>query len=556
MKPVKAAVSRVARDPGLAGQLAVILLVWVFLSALQWRNDGLWYQGDAPRHAINGVFWKDFLQSLDPNPLQFALRYYARYPTLSLVSYPPLFYFFEGVAYAIFGLSPYAAKGMVLTFALLAALYLMAWLRRWVAREVGGMAALLLLLPGFVRFSNAVMLNVPSVALSLAALYHARRWLESRDAEVGHRQFYLAAGLSALAVLTYYPAAIILPIVFGWLVVFRRWDQFLSVRVLMAGLIGVLLMLPWLYVASKWAPQQMSFVTAALHTVPDQAAWRFYVGKVPRMTGAYLLIVAAAGMGTAILKRDLRREFLVLLVYLGAGYAALSLLKARDLRYALIFCAPLICFGAIGLRENWMWLAERRGLSASRAASWMTLIAIAVCIPQVFAASKTAVPRVQGFEELVAFLRSEASADRVLYDGYHDGIFVYYVRAGDSRYRRQVVLGSKLLYSIVHSRDWVHGSATQYVPQVVKALQERGGCRWLAIEIGQHSEKIPSVLLLREAALGSEFKLVRSFVMSGEGIERVDVYRFELELKNVEEVDLPFPNHPEATRIRVRPITE
>ena len=67
---------------------------------------------------------------------------------------------------------------------------------------------------------------------------------------------------------------------------------------------------------------------------------------------------------------------------------------------------------------------------------------------------------------------------------------------------------------------------------------------------------IPLALLLREAALEPEFKLVRSFVISGEGIERVDIYRVELELKNVEEVDLPFPNHPEATRIRVRPITE
>jgi hypothetical protein len=66
-----------------------------------------------------------------------------------------------------------------------AAAYLIAWLRRWVAPEAGRGGLLLIVQPAVIFWSNAVMLNVPSLAMELGALYDTRRWIDvlfDRDA--------------------------------------------------------------------------------------------------------------------------------------------------------------------------------------------------------------------------------------------------------------------------------------------------------------------------------------------------------------------------------------
>src|SRR5512135_2148461 len=146
----------------LAAQIALVLLVWLYPASAHWRNDGLWFQSDAPRHAATGLFWKEFVLSGSTDPLAYALAYYARYPVISPATYPPAFYLLEGMAFAIFPPSPYLAKSLVLLCALGASFYLLAWIRRWISTEAAWSAALLPLLPGFVVYSNAIMLNVPA----------------------------------------------------------------------------------------------------------------------------------------------------------------------------------------------------------------------------------------------------------------------------------------------------------------------------------------------------------------------------------------------------------
>lgn len=115
-----------------------LLLVWGYVSVLHLSNDGRWPQGDAARHAANGVFYWDLVTSLPVNPLEFALRYYARYPVIQPAAYPPLFYLLEGAAFAVFGISPYVAKSLVLLFALVGGCYALAWLRRWWRKRPAG----------------------------------------------------------------------------------------------------------------------------------------------------------------------------------------------------------------------------------------------------------------------------------------------------------------------------------------------------------------------------------------------------------------------------------
>src|SRR6185312_4522300 len=60
-----------------------LVLAFLFISWLHHGNDGLWYQGDAPRHAANGLFWYDLITAGSTNFTHFAARYYARYPVIN-----------------------------------------------------------------------------------------------------------------------------------------------------------------------------------------------------------------------------------------------------------------------------------------------------------------------------------------------------------------------------------------------------------------------------------------------------------------------------------------
>ena len=94
-------------------QVLVVLLAVLYIGALHLGNDGLWPQGDAPRHATNGLFWWDYLASFPANPVEFTLRYYARYPAINPIGYSPVFYLLEGAAFSLMAVSPFVAKGLV-----------------------------------------------------------------------------------------------------------------------------------------------------------------------------------------------------------------------------------------------------------------------------------------------------------------------------------------------------------------------------------------------------------------------------------------------------------
>ena len=82
-------------------QVLVVLLAVLYIGALHLGNDGLWPQGDAPRHATNGIFWWDYLASFPANPVEFTLRYYAGYPAINPIGYPPVFYLLEDAAFSL-----------------------------------------------------------------------------------------------------------------------------------------------------------------------------------------------------------------------------------------------------------------------------------------------------------------------------------------------------------------------------------------------------------------------------------------------------------------------
>ena len=535
-------------------QVGLVVVVWLYVCRLHWENDGLWYQGDAPRHATNGLFWKDYLLSFTTDAKGYALSYYARYPVVTPVTYPPAFYLLEALAFGLLGPSPHVAKGLVLAFALMAALYTSAWLRRWLGTEAGWAGALLLVLPGVVRWSHAVMLNVPALALSAAALYHVREWLESPSESPMWRHLWVGAAFSVLAILTYLPASVLVLVLAAWVLAGRRWRLLWRRRTLAVVLVCVLVLLPWALVVLNWAPLHLRSVGPTRTSIRNAQNWLRYLDLLPKLLSPHLLVLAGVGAVAGLVSRRWRHETVVLLLWLAVCYLFFSYVSVKEPRYLLLVTVPVVSLCVLAL------LLLLQGVGAfvtlrprSRGGAFAAAV-VALLVVQAWLASRVSVPAVSGLKEAVAFVERVAPDEPVLYDGHHNGVFSFWVRARDPGFRRRVVRGSKLLYAAAVRPRFGLREFVSSPEEVIDALLARGGCRWLVVERGPRSEEIAAARHLRQAVRGPQFERVQSFPVFGDGVDHVDVYRVLAPVATQDEVDLPFPVLGGDVHYRVKPI--
>ena len=500
--------------PELCWQVTLVLVAWVYLCGLYWENDGLWFQGDAPRHAMNGLFWMDFLRSGSTDPQGYALDYYSRYPAICPSLYPPGFYLSEAFLFALFGPSPFVAKGLVLGFALLAALYTLAWLRRWVDPAAGGAAALLLLSPGLTMWSHAVMLNVPALALGLAALYHARRTLEAADELRFPTQLYAAAVLAVFAIMTYPTTGVVVLIGLAWIAAQGRWKSLSRPQTLLLALACAVSLMPWAYVVWRWAPRQLQQVTPEARSLTDPWGWAYYPNHVTELLDPLLLALALLGAVIGLARRRWRWETVYLFLWIAFCYVVFSVIRSKEARYLLLACPPAIGLGVMPL----LYVAELVQALAPRVRKRGVLylfLGIVVLCEGEFARHRK-IPSVHDFREVAVFVAGVAPSESVLYDGAHDGLFIFHVRAGDVNRDRQVVLASHLLRTTLPQEP---------ADDAIESVLLDSGCRWLVIEFGTLSEVQASARALRRVLARDTFAHVRSFPIHRSGVERVGVYR-------------------------------
>ena len=537
--------TRKSASCSLLWQALLALSVWGFIVGLHANNDGLWFQGDAPRHAASGLFYWDLLTCPSLHPVDFALSFYARYPVIAPIIYPPFFHVLEGMAFGVFGPSPYVAKILVLSFLLLGGFYLMAWLRRWVGSSAGWAAPLLFVMPGIILFSHAVLLNVPAMALSLAALYHARRWIEQQQPQ----QFRLMLLFAALSCLTYYLAAVVIFVILGWLVANGTFSRLSTGKALPITLSLLLAASLCVLVASRWVPTQLAWILPDLKALLSSTPWTHYLPVMSQQFGMTILIAALIGiLGGTILIRW-RREIRFLFLWVILTYAFFSCLPAKDARYIMLLAPALVILVAIAATHLADWCAAK--------GAWLkvTLWAVGLLVSVLFYGSpavRQQIPKVDGFREVAEFLKERAPDEPILYDGHFSGVLGFFICAGDRDYRQRLVLADKVLYT---GTWWRLDSFVKSPGEALAVLKEQAGCRWIAIERGPQSDRLPPQIYLRRAVAGPEFQLVHSFPINGPKDTRVDIYKFLVPVHTGANLDLTFPLLGGITFRDVRPIS-
>ena len=543
-------------------QVLLVFISWLFICWLHWENDGLWF-GDAPYHAANGLFWKDYLLNLSFNPRDYALSYFARYPVIAPTKYPPVFYLLEAGCFGVFGPSPYIAKSLVLGFMLMAAFYNMAWCRRWVSENAGWGGVLFVFLPGVVRWSHAIMLNIPAIALSIGALYHFRKWLESPRGSIVWKHLYVGATLAVLSILTYVTSCVLLVIVVIWLIVERRWRLLWNRRTILVFVASALLLLPWIIVVVKFETNRIQMATGTddqFVSVPLGYYFRcflYYLKCLPSLFGMHLLFITVFGIVSGMLIRRWRRETILLLIMTVICICFFTYMPAKEGRYILLLSLPIVCLCLICLKAVVQCFSKFVGATLGWTMAINLTVLVILILGQAWLASKVHVPSVSGYEKLVEYLEKVAPEESFFYDGNFSHIFTFHVQARDPNYRRQVVLGRKLLYAespFSKTREFISSP-----DEAVEVLQKRSGCKWIIVS----DNGIPMTAAsrhLRKALMGPKFEYVKSFPIikirdiGKEHRFNVRVYRFLVPIEQTDEIDMPFFSLGEGVRYRIKPI--
>jgi hypothetical protein len=522
--------------------------VCVLIASLHAQNDGLWFQGDAPRHAANGFFWWDLLTALPTDPMKFALSYYARYPAINPVAYPPLFHLVEATMLGGLGSTSQVVRTAVVGFAGLSGIYTMAWARRWIAPEAGWTGVFVPLTPGIVLWANAVLPNVPAMALSVACLYHFRRWLETSN----RTQLILSTVAGLAVVLTYYLAIAVFGICLIWALGHARWSGVVRIGSAWAwaAAMAIVFGLVWAAAAMLVPLYLLKHVKPSVAFLLKPETWTYYWSVLRELISLTPFLVGLGGLAAALLTPRWRKEGAFLSSWIAVVIVGYSSLPARDPRYVLVNIPPVLLAAAIALV-----MLHQRGRTIGD--TWRALMLVSLVALFGYSAAKISVPNVSGFREVAQHLRLHAPNETVLYDGYYDGIFVFYVRAVDPEFRQRVVLGGQLLYYYGprSTFDWVETSELVSENDVPHVMRSRCGCRWIALEIGPRSEGAAAQRLLRRAVTGSAFEAITSFPVSAMGVARVDLYRLKGPVDAPHPAVLRFPAFTNREFTDVEPVT-
>lgn len=423
--------------------VSAVLLVGTGILFVSAPLDGQFWWSDAPRHALNGAFIKDLIAAHPwHDPARWAMQYYVKYPALTILFYPPLFYLILAPFYAIFGVSEASAVFVVLlhAFALALGLYYLA--RRWLTPSLATLVGLsALAAPGMAEWSRQVMLEIPTLAYAVWGIVLLRLYADN-----GRRlPLYLGAFLMLCALYVKLNTAFIMPIAAAMLVVgrggrlWRDRHAWIVAGLTVVGAVPLALMTLRFGAANV---ESVAGITDAVVPRDSVAGWTWYARQLPNELG-WPLLLGAAMWPLAVVFRPRQGprldwpDAVLVLGWICVGYVFFSAIALKDSRYATQFIPPLLLVAM---------LAVARALPRRAA----TVVGIALVAATAWQTWRFApVPQVDGYREAAQWIAREAPKNAVVvFSGKRDGSFIFNMRTIESRRDISILRSDKLLLEI------------------------------------------------------------------------------------------------------------
>jgi len=482
------------------------------------RGD-FWWQ-DAPRHALNGAFVRDFVVGLPwHDPIGWAVNYYIRYPSLTILFYPPLFYAVEAIFFAALGVNHFAAQCAVSAFVLLlgVASYRLArlFLPRWSAL---GVALLIMGAPGTALWGRQVMLDVPLEATLVASVLGFVEYLRRRRPA----WLYGAAGLFVAALYIKLTAVYIAPPLLLALFMARGraagWTVLRDRRVVLTAILSLVATIPAVLLTLRFGAVNMMNVTGLAGTnlaLTDPRAWVFYARAIPGQLGyvpTVLALIGAAALAWQAAARPAADQTkagrpvwlpILMLSWFVFGYLFFSAISVRDPRHDLSILFPVALCAALALHR---FLPRPTAQASTLALGVLTMAYSLVFLP---------VPTVRGYQEIADYVAANLPRNGiVLYSGYRDGNFVFGMRTHAERGDVTILRADKLLLRMAVFREW----GVQQVDgdqQAIAAMLRQDGVAMVVAQRGFWDD-LRAMKWFAQVVHSPDFREVAHFDISGD----------------------------------------
>jgi 4-amino-4-deoxy-L-arabinose transferase-like glycosyltransferase len=447
---------------------------------------------DETVHASTGLYVASLIHDLPlRHPIQYTYRYYAQYPSLGIVMYPPAFYIIEGIAFSIFGASVVTARMTVLFLALFGMYFWFKLVSELEDEYTAALSTILLaFLPSVLKYEKVVMLDIPLMVFCIAASYFWIIYLRRGAA----RHLYWFATFLCLAFLTKHHA-IYLPI---WclitLIALKKWDRVWNRKALGAAAVCALVLAP-VYIV-----QIFMNVSLALNLKGTSANatmwWGYYWSKLPELIGWGAVVLSVVGIMVSLLHPK-REGTIVMLAWIVSCYVFFSLIRHKEARY-IIYWVPAYAYFAVApftRRTSLPWL---RFVGAA-----LVTVVLASYTVRAWTYQR---PYVSGYAQVAQHL-TQQQGGCVLVDMDLPGNFVFFMRADDPA-RRFVIL-RKALYAARTMREW---GVTEFAQSQgdVQQILNADSVRYVVVEKNS-ALHFPSQTALRDLLDNSgEYKLAET----------------------------------------------
>jgi 4-amino-4-deoxy-L-arabinose transferase-like glycosyltransferase len=444
---------------------ALLISACVALLATAPVAGNFWWS-DAPRHALNGAFVKDMLQTVPlHDPKGWAIEYYLRYPALTILFYPPLFYFVEAGMFSLFGVSHFVAQASVALFSFVLALAAYGIARfvlpRWSAL---GVALLTVGAPEVSFWGRQVMLDVPSYAALVGGVFFFLRYI--RDERP--RDLYFAMLCTLAAIYIKLNALFIVPVLVVALIAAKGWRAIGRRHVALALVLGALGLLPALLLTLRFGSVNIESVSGRSGDLPVTSlqAWSFYAELLPRYLGFAGMALGIGGLALLLFGRIGPRQSWFLWLFAGwfaLGYLFASAIGVREPRHGLMMIFPLALLAIMTVHYL---LPQRWTQAVALALGGGTLLYSLLFYP---------VPEIDGYRAVADYVARNAPKNAIIvFSGYRDGSFIFNLRTHAERGDIATIRSDKFLLRVRVERERGVGQSDLGKAAIARVMREAG----------------------------------------------------------------------------------
>lgn len=478
--------------------LLLLIFMTIILVGKGITKGDFWFP-DAPRHAMNGVYIHDVMRDLPlANLWDYTIAYYARYPALSiLIDYPPFFPIVESLFFSVFGISRFTARLTVLFFAVLAAIVWYKLIKLIYDEKIAFYSTVLFITtPLIVLWSREVMLEMPTLALIILSVYFFYNFFELNK----KKHIYYCALATAFSILTKQTAVFILPLFLSYIFIMKKHRYLLKKEVIISCFILTILLLPQLIITLKYGTVVMS---ASIGSLGAYSRWSFsnwfhYISILPNLLTLPVLILSIISIVVILIKKK-HKKVMLFFLWIFCYYIVFSYIsnKATE-RYAYFWIPPFSLFAALMV----MYLPRKvKGIPV------FTILFMLLCVFQFAYGYNVPTRFIDGYEEAARYVVEHPRGSAILFDGYHDGDFIFHVRRYDTNRNMIVLRSSKILYLLLNQLSLEFTQYVQNEADVYKILNDYG-VGYVIIE-DKNIENTKTSQILRQALNSEKFTLVK-----------------------------------------------